>query len=85
MSRGPQHVPAEAIAAAAELLAADAVLASMRDADEEPDTLTAEVMAARIAGFTALEELERRRYVHRRTVNGEPILMEAVVSRSLRG
>jgi hypothetical protein len=56
----------------------------MRDADEKPDTLTADVLAARIAGFTALEELARRRYVHRHTVNREPILMDAVVARVLR-
>jgi hypothetical protein len=84
VGRGAQHVPPEAIAAAAELLAPDALLAYMRDADEQPDTLTADVLAARIAGFTALEELARRRYVHRHTVDGDPILMDAVVARVLR-
>jgi hypothetical protein len=78
---GSQHVPAEAIAAAAELLGPDALLAYMRDAGEQPDALSTEVMAARIRGFTAFEELERRRYVHRRAVNGESILMDAVVGR----
>jgi predicted TPR repeat methyltransferase len=84
VGQGPQHVPAEAIASAAGLLAPEALLAYMRDADEQPDALGTAAMGARIAGFTALEELERRRYVHRHTVNGEPILMDAVVSRVLR-
>jgi hypothetical protein len=81
---GAQYVPAEAIVAAAELLGPDALIAYMRDADEQPDALTADMMAGRINGFTRLEELERRRYVHRHTVNREPILMDAVVSRLLR-
>jgi hypothetical protein len=81
---GPQHVPAEAIAAASALLGPDALLAYMRDADERPDALTSGIIAARVPGFTELQELERHRYVHRRTVNGEPILMDAVISRVLR-
>jgi hypothetical protein len=85
VGQGAQHVPAEAIAAAAALLGPDALIAYMRDADEQPDTLTAEMMATRITGFTRLEELERRRYVHRHTVSRKPILMDAVVSRVLRG
>jgi hypothetical protein len=84
VGRGAQYVPAEAIVAAAELLGPDALIAYMRDADEQPDPLTAEMMAGRITGFTRLDELERRRYVHRHTVNREPILMDAVVSRVLR-
>jgi len=84
VGRGPQHVPPEAIAAACALLGSDALLAYMRDADDQPDALTSEIMAARVPGFTQLQELERRRYVHRRTVNGEPILMDAVISCVLR-
>jgi SAM-dependent methyltransferase len=78
---GPQYVPADAIASAADLLAPDALLAYMRDAGDEPDALSAEMMAARVAGFRSFEELERRRYVHRHTVNHEPILMDAVLGR----
>jgi hypothetical protein len=81
---GPQHVPAKAIAAASALLVSDALLAYMRDADEQPDALTSGIIAARVPGFTELQELERRRYVHRRTVNGESILMDVVISRVLR-
>jgi hypothetical protein len=84
VGHGPQHVPAAAISAAAALLGPDALLAYMRDADDQPDALNSEVMAVRVPGFTGLQELERRRYVHRQTVSGEPIRMEAVVSRVLR-
>jgi hypothetical protein len=65
--------------AAAGLLAPDALVVYMHDPHRGlPDAVTAELWAA--AGLDA-EPLARRRYVHRRTVNGAPFEMDGVVWR----
>jgi hypothetical protein len=49
-----------------------------------PDAVTAELWAEQLGAGTQAELLERRRYVHRYTVNGEPFEMEGVVWRLTR-
>jgi len=75
---GDHAVPAPALAATAALLEPDALVAYLHDVDlVDADPVTAEVWGAGVRA----EELERRRYVHRRTVRGAPYHMEAVVWR----
>jgi hypothetical protein len=50
-----------------------------------PDAVTAELWENRLGPGTRAELLERRRYVHRYTVNGEPFEMDGVVWRLQRG
>ncbi len=45
------------------------------------DAVTSAFWAQRLGPEVRAEELERRRYVHRYTVNGEPYEMEGVVHR----
>ncbi len=83
------ELPPEALAAAAGLLAPDALVVYMHDPHRGlPDAMTAEVWAAGLgragADFQA-QELSRRRYVHRHTVNGAPFEMDGVVWRLRRG
>jgi hypothetical protein len=80
-----QQLPPAALAAAARLLAADALIAYMHDLTVGvPDAVTAELWAEQLGAGTQAELLERRRYVHRYTVNGEPFEMEGVVWRLTR-
>jgi hypothetical protein len=73
------ELPPEVLMAAAGLLAPDALVVYMHDPHRGlPDAVTAELWAA--AGLDA-EPLARRRYVHRRTVNGEPFEMDGAVWR----
>jgi len=75
---GEHSVPAEALAAAAALLGPDALVAYLHDVDiVDVDPVTADLWGA---GADA-KEIARRRYVHRRTVSGDPYHMEAVVWR----
>jgi hypothetical protein len=82
------ELPPEALLAAARLLAPDALVVYMHDPNRSglalPDAMTAERWTAGLARpgvDIQAEELERRRYVHRRTVNGEPFEMDGVVWR----
>jgi predicted TPR repeat methyltransferase len=73
------QVPAPVLIGAAELLVPDALVAYMHDPGfGDPDAITTVLWDDN--GFSA-HELERRRYVHRRTVNGAPYDMDGVVWR----
>jgi hypothetical protein len=74
------QVPPAALLAAAALLSDDAFVVYMHDPSYDvPDVITAERFAE-VAGLAA-QEVARERYVHRRTVNGEPFEMVGVVWR----
>ncbi len=79
------ELPPQVLTAAASLLAPDALVVYMHDPQRGvPDAMTAEVWAADLgAAGVGLEaqELERRRYVHRYTVNGAPFEMVGVAWR----
>ena len=76
-------LPPAALAAAASLLSDDALIAYMHDpAQGEDDPVTADLLGTELADARLLE---RRRYVHRRTVNGRPFEMDGVVWRVKRG
>jgi hypothetical protein len=79
------ELPVQALVAAAGLLAPDALVVYMHDPNRGvPDAITAEVWAAgpgRMGTGIQAEQLERRRYVHRYTVNGAPFEMDGVVWR----
>jgi predicted RNA methylase len=72
------ELPPEALVAAAALLEPDALVVYMHDPHRGVrDAMTAEAWGA----GTEAEEVERRRYVHRQTVNGAPFEMDGVVWR----
>ena len=74
------ELPPDALLAAARLLAPDALVVYMHDPQRDAtDRLTPEAWAAG-AGAEA-QELQRRRYLHRRTVNGAPFELYAVLWR----
>jgi hypothetical protein len=73
-----QQLPAAALRAAAQLLSADALVAYMHD----PTFGLADMVTAESWGTDVeADELERRRYVHRYTVNGKPYEMDGVMWR----
>jgi hypothetical protein len=78
---GPRHIPPAALVTATRLLAPDAVIAYMREATDEPDLVTERMWLAELEGVTRAEELARRRYRHRYTVNRRALMMEGVVWR----
>jgi hypothetical protein len=78
---GRQHVPPAALVMAVRLLAPDALIAYMRDATDEPDPVTEQMWIGELEGVERAQELSRRRYRHRYTVNRHPMLMEGVVWR----
>jgi hypothetical protein len=83
---GLQQLPPAALVAMTRLLAPDAVIAYMHDLTlGVPDAVTAELWEGQLGPGTRAELLERRRYVHRYTVNGEPFEMDGVVWRLQRG
>ena len=76
----PSQLPPAVLTTAARMLSADALVVYMHDpALGVPDPITAELWAA--CGVARADELSRTRYVHRRTVSGEPYEMDAVVWR----
>jgi hypothetical protein len=78
----PAQLPPEALAAAAATLTPDGLVAYMHDpAFGTPDAVTPELWTRGLGPDVRADELERRRYVHRHTVNGEPFEMEGVVWR----
>jgi hypothetical protein len=77
-----QQLPPAALAAAAGLLAPDALVAYMHDPTfGTPDQVTPAFWVDRLGPGTRAEVLERRRYLHRYTVNGAPFEMDGVVWR----
>jgi predicted TPR repeat methyltransferase len=81
-----QQLPPLALAAAAGLLGPDALVAYMHDPTfGTPDRITQAFWADRLGPGTRSEVLERRRYLHRYTVNGVPFEMDGIVWRLRRG
>jgi hypothetical protein len=77
-----QQLPPLALAAAAGLLAPDALVAYMHDPTfGTPDQITPAFWVDRLGPGTRAEVLERRRYLHRYTVNGVPFEMNGIVWR----
>ncbi len=86
VGEAPQQLPSAAFAAAARLLAADALIAYIHEPRlGVPDVVTPAFWASELGPDVRVQELERRRYVHRRTVNGQPFEMDGVVLRLRRG
>jgi hypothetical protein len=82
---GPEQLPPRALLAAAALLQRDALVAYMHDFTlGGPDAVTAELWVDGLGEGLKARELERRRYLHRYTVNGEPYEMDGVVWRLTR-
>jgi hypothetical protein len=80
---GEGGLPPAALAAAAGLLAGDGLVAYLHDVNlGRPDPVTPRFWRDHLGADA--EELVRRRYVHRRTINGAPYEMAGVVWR-LRG
>ncbi|HEX3689598.1 MAG TPA: hypothetical protein VHV28_07875 [Solirubrobacteraceae bacterium] len=76
------ELPPSALVAAAGLLGPDALVVYMHDPNRGvADAVTAEAWAEGLGAGIEAQELERRRYVHRYTVNGEPFEMVGVVWR----
>lgn len=83
---GSGQLPPGALASAVRLLAADALVAYMHDPNFGiDDEVTARLWADSLGPGVSARELERRRYLHRRTVGGRPYEMDAVVWRIRRG
>jgi hypothetical protein len=77
-----QQLPPLALAAAVGLLAPDALVAYMHDPTfGTPDQITPAFWVDRLGPGTRAEVLERRRYLHRYTVNGVPFEMNGIVWR----
>ena len=76
----PSQLPPAVLTTAAQMLSADALVVYMHDpALGVPDPITADLWAS--CGIARADELSRTRYVHRRTVTGEPYEMDGVVWR----
>ena len=80
----PSQLPPAVLTTAAQMLSADALVVYMHDpALGVPDPVDDALWAG--CGVDRAQELSRTRYVHRRTVSGEPYEMDAVVWRLRRG
>jgi hypothetical protein len=76
------ELPPAALIAGAGLLAPEALVVYMHDPHRGvPDAVTAELWREGLGSGTRADLLARRRYVHRRTVNGAPFEMDGVVWR----
>jgi len=76
------ELPARVLVTAASLLGPDALVVYMHDPQRGvPDVMTTEVWTSGLGAGTEVQELARRRYVHRYTVNGAPFEMDGVVWR----
>lgn len=81
-----QQLPVDALAAAAALLAPDALIAYMHDPTfGTPDPVTLGMWLRTLGSGTQAHRLICRRYLHRRTVYGAPFEMDGVVWRVTRG
>ncbi len=80
---GPKHLPADALAAGANLLAGDALVAYTHEPGT-PDVVTARFWADHLGPDTQAEQLERCRYRHRYTLNGGRYELDGVVWRIVR-
>lgn len=79
---GEGGVPGDVLAAAAGLLTGDALVAYLHDVHlGRSDPVTDRFWRDHLGDAAHAEELIRRRYVHRRTLNGAPYEMEGVVWR----
>ncbi len=79
---GSGHLPAGALAAALDLLTEEALFAYAVDPGlEDPSAEAVRDLIAGLERAGGLEELERRRYRHRLTVNGRERWWDAVVAR----
>jgi hypothetical protein len=77
-----RQLPPRALTVAVALLAPDALVAYLHDPSHGvPDPVTDALWAEELGSGVVAEELERRRYIHRRTVNGAPYEADAVVWR----
>ena len=77
-----QQLPPAALAAAVGLMAPDVLVAFMHDPSfATPDPVTPELWTGQLGSGTGAELVQRRRYVHRYTVGGEPLKMDGVVWR----
>jgi hypothetical protein len=82
VGNGHGQVPAPVLVEGATLLGPDALIAYMYDPQfGVPDAVTAELWTRGLGEHVVAQELARRRYVHRRTVNGLAFEMEGVVWR----
>ncbi len=79
---GSQQLPPAALAAVARLLADDALIAYMHDPTlGVPDQVTPELWREHLGDDVEAERLECRRYLHRRTITGQPYEMDGVIVR----
>jgi predicted TPR repeat methyltransferase len=79
------QLPEQVLAAAARLLEPDSLVAYMHDPGPNPeDAVTFGFWRRELGSHVDARELVRRRYVHRRTVNGRPYEMVGVVWRIVR-
>lgn len=77
-----RQLPPRALTAAVALLAPDALVAYLHDPSHGvPDPVSDRLWAEELGPGVVAEELERRRYLHRRTVNGARYEADAVVWR----
>jgi hypothetical protein len=84
----PSQLPTAALVAAVRLLTADALVVYMHDPNVGGvDPVTQQLWNAALGGTAQItaQELQRRRYLHRHTVNGKPFEMDGVVWRLTRG
>jgi hypothetical protein len=79
------ELPPAALVAAAALLAPDALVVYMHDPGRGvPDAVTPQLWRDGLGPGTEAKLVERRRYLHRRTVSGAPFEMDGVVWRLTR-
>jgi len=79
------QLPPSALIAVIRLLAPDALIAYMHDPTfGVPDPITPDLLGEQLGDGVRTRQLERRRYVHRRTVGGQPYEMDGVILRVTR-
>jgi hypothetical protein len=85
VGNAPQQLPVPALTAVIRLLAPDALIAYMHDPTlGVPDPITPDLIREQVGDGVRTRQLERRRYVHRRMVAGQPYEMEGVILRVTR-
>jgi hypothetical protein len=82
---GSQQLPPQAVTAVLKLLEPDSLIAYMHDPTLGiSDELTPELLREQLGDGVSTVTLARRRYLHRRTVSGQPYEMDGVVLRITR-